>query len=294
MVPGDRPGQGRKNIVTEDTDSKVLEKLAELDKEEGGLPLLLKFYRDLLLVLSEARRQFEPGTPALKGLDAGTARERLKQGNPLLSADDLGSDIESLQPVFTRVREIFQGYAELFDGIPAGKANGRPLTEGAVRACFNGDSLPPDILNGAEEATVRAMVNLTLKPLLAACTEILSPGIELERWRRRQCPICGGLPDFAYLDRERGSRWLICSRCDHAWPFNRLQCPYCGTVDPSALAFFTDEKGLYRLHVCERCKCYLKTIDLRKTEDEVLPPLERLLTTDMDRQAREQGYRPPG
>lgn len=98
---------------------------------------------------------------------------------------------------------------------------------------------------------------------------------------------------MAYLDRERGSRWLLCSRCDFTWLYHRLQCPYCGNLDQNTLAFFSDEKGLYRLQVCECCKCYLKTIDLRKTDDEVLLPLERLLTTDMDRQAREEGYRSP-
>jgi FdhE protein len=71
-----------------------------------------------------------------------------------------------------------------------------------------------------------------------------------------------------------------------------LQCPYCGTQDQNALAYFTDDKGLYRLYVCEQCKHYLKAIDLRQAEAEVLFPLERFYTVDMDRQAQEQGYKP--
>jgi formate dehydrogenase maturation protein FdhE len=50
-------------------------------------------------------------------------------------------------------------------------------------------------------------------------------------------------------------------------------------------------KELYRLHMCVRCKRYLKTIDLRKTDKQVLMPLESLLTAETDRQAREKGYR---
>jgi FdhE protein len=95
---------------------------------------------------------------------------------------------------------------------------------------------------------------------------------------------------MAFLKRESGARWLLCSRCDTEWLFQRLECPYCGTQEQNALVFFTDEEELYRLYVCERCKCYLKAVDLRKTEAEVLLPLERLYTIDLDTQAVGKGY----
>ena len=85
---------------------------------------------------------------------------------------------------------------------------------------------------------------------------------------------------------------MICSRCDAEWLFQRLQCPYCGTTDQNALSYFTAGDELYRLYVCEQCKHYLKTVDLRQAKSEALMPLERLLTLDMDRQAQEQGYSP--
>ena len=87
-----------------------------------------------------------------------------------------------------------------------------------------------------------------------------------------------------------GLRGLLCSRCDAEWLFQRLQCPYCGTQNQAALAYFTDDEGVYRLYVCEQCHKYIKTIDLRHTESEVL--VERVLTLDMDRQAQEKGYKP--
>ena len=279
--------------MTQATEGKALKKLAELDREEGGLPLLLRFYRDLLLVQREARRQVETTLPAPAGLDAAGVREQLRQGVPLLCFEDLDGYIETLQPVFASVREVFHAYPGLFGHLADGPADGHALNAEMVKAWFEGKPMPPSALNGASEATLRSMIQFTLKPLLAACAEALAPRIDPEQWRRRCCPVCGGAPDMAYLDTERGARWLLCSRCDFNWLFHRLQCPHCGTEDQSALAFFTDEKGLYRLHVCERCKCYLKTIDLRKTDDEVLLPLERLLTADMDRQALEEGYRLP-
>ena len=57
----------------------------------------------------------------------------------------------------------------------------------------------------------------------------------------------------------------MCSKCAAEWLFQRLECPYCGTQDQNTLAYFTDDKGLYRLYICEHCRHYLKAIDLRQT-----------------------------
>ena len=279
--------------MTPGIENKILEKLARLESEEGGLPLLLQFYRDLLMVLRGAGGQASPLFPLPEGNDAEAIRQRLHRGIPLLGCDDLETAAASVLPVFVAVRETFQKYPQLFTGLPEA-ANGPLLTAEMIRAWFSGGPMPPSTLEGAAEITVRAMVHYAFKPLLAASIGALSPYIDPEKWRRRYCPVCGGLPDMAYLDRERGSRWLVCSRCDFAWLFPRLKCPYCGAEDQTALAFFTDDKGLYRLDVCERCKRYVKTIDLRNTEEDVLLPLERLLTEDMDGQARSKVTVCPG
>jgi FdhE protein len=100
-----------------------------------------------------------------------------------------------------------------------------------------------------------------------------------------------GKPDFAFIDKEKGARWLLCSRCDTGWLFQRLECPYCGNTDQNELAYFTDDTELYRLYICQRCHSYLKSIDLRKTDSEILLPLERVMTVDMDRQGQEKGYK---
>jgi FdhE protein len=91
---------------------------------------------------------------------------------------------------------------------------------------------------------------------------------------------------------EEGARWLVCGRCDAEWRFQRLECPFCGTRDQGNLAYFSGGQGLYRLYVCEECKGYIKAIDLRHSQSEVLLPLEWIGTLDMDRQACELGYRP--
>jgi len=129
-------------------------------------------------------------------------------------------------------------------------------------------------------------------PILLRYSEQLSPVVNQDSWRQKVCPVCGGKPDFAFLDKETGARWLICSRCDAEWLFLRLECPFCGNREQDSLAYLTDEKELYRLYTCQRCRTYIRTIDLRRSGENVLFPLERIVTLDLDRQAHEAGYQP--
>ena len=96
----------------------------------------------------------------------------------------------------------------------------------------------------------------------------------------------------AYLEEKEGARWLVCSRCDTEWLFRRFECPYCNNNDQAKLGYFTDDKGLYRLYFCEKCRKYIKAIDLRITEEKILFPVERILTLDIDSQALAEGYEP--
>ena len=278
--------------MTTDTNSRIFKKLKEQEKEEGGLPLLLEFYRELLQIQSRAQKRI--GTPE-PGLSSETIRKRMQKGLPLAGFDELDLDWALVREVFVEVIAAFASYQELFGETPERlrkQGAGRLLTKKAVKAWFTGKELPPTLLDGVSENLMQTLIQATLKPFLAGYSQALISSVEQEFWRRGYCPICGGSPDLAFLEKEYGARWLLCSRCDTEWLFQRLECPYCGTKEQNSLAFFTDDKGLYRLYVCEQCKCYLKAIDLRKAGTEILLPLERLYTIDLDSQAKEYGYSP--
>ncbi len=193
---------------------------------------------------------------------------------------------------------VFAEYPQLFGPALEGFKESEVdcfFTSEAVKAWFEGSSLPAGtVADKPSEYLLENIIQATLSPFLVSYSKPLLTEINPERWRRRYCPICGGIPDFAFLDKESGARWLLCSRCNAEWLFQRLECPYCGATDQNALSYFTDDKGLYRLYICEQCKRYLKAIDLRQAGAEVSLPLERLATMDIDAQAREQGYRPYG
>jgi len=110
-------------------------------------------------------------------------------------------------------------------------------------------------------------------------------------WYRAHCPICGGAPDFAALEKESGTRRLLCARCDFEWTFHRARCPFCNEDVPGKLGYFPSPDGIYRLYTCENCKRYLKTIDRRELAREVHLPAERVLTIAMDVAAQQAGYR---
>lgn len=268
----------------------IISQLKKRESKEGTLPQLLMFYQRLLRTQLRVEQKVASILEASLSSEATSAR--IERGLPLLSFDELALDLPLSQDIFVEVMAIFGEYPELFGKLPKRlrePSAGHLFTRKAARAWFEGAKLPST--DGVSEHLLAAVIHATLKPFLVSHAKTLLGFVEQEHWRRGYCPICGGSPDFASLDKERGARWLLCCRCDTEWLFQRLECPYCGNQDQNALAYFTGDEDLYRLYVCEQCKRYLKTIDLQQAKAEVLLPLERLYTSDIDRQAQEHGYK---
>lgn len=268
---------------------KLLKKLAARGKEEGVLPELLEFYRRLLQIQFNAEQRLDTlkTSPSTEGVN-----RRLEQGQSALDFAGLNLDWAFLREIFTQVMDIFIEYRPLFD-IPEAVDKTRypvPWLKKTVQSWFEGKNLPPGVTNALDEHHLADVLQATLRPFLAVHRKTLLPLVDQESWRRGYCPICGGRPDFAVLDKERGARWLICSRCDAEWLFQRLECPHCGTKDQNALAYFTDDEGRFRLCVCAQCQQYIKTVDLRLSKAEFQLPLERFFTLGIDIQAQEQAY----
>ncbi len=261
---------------------KLLQQLKERGREKGTSSDLLEFYEELLRIEFEAEERLGVAKVALK---SEFARKRLEEGLPLLELDKLELDLSYFKEVFSKVAATFLKYRHLLNPFPE-TFNVEELTplelKGMLEAWFEGKREYPlsDILQAA------------LKPFLSSYRRALACFVSQESWRRGYCPICGGAPDFAFLEEESGARWLVCSSCDFEWLFQRLECPGCGNTDQNLLGYFTDEEGRYRLYICEECKGYLKALDLRHFEAEFSPILERFFTLDMDLQAREKGYQP--
>ncbi len=274
-------------------ESKILDRLEEWEQREGRLPQVIEFYREILQIQNESKRRITVRKPSLAD---SLMQDRLREGIPLLLFKEFSPEWQQVQTVFEQVVVWTAKGCE--DYLEEGRnlvniGRNRSLLRRVARAWYQGRSLI-DIARAQriDDQLLNSTIAATLKPFLSVYATLLLPKVEQELWRRRYCPICGGKPDFAYLDKERGARWLFCSHCDSKWLFQRLECPYCGEQNQDDLAYFTDDKRLHRLYVCEQCHTYIKAIELGRAESEVLLPLERVMTLDMDKQAQEKGYKP--
>lgn len=273
-------------------DGNSLRKLEELERREGEFSGLAQFCRQLLALQSEAKSRF---VVSISKFGEVTGSPRLAQGVPLLSFEDLSlerAQVENLfQEVVTLLARDSPDLAEDSERL-SNIASDKSLLDDVVRAWYEGSPLADIVVaHNVDNELFAFVIGAVLKPFLSAYSEALLPLVNQEAWRRRCCPICGGKPDFAFLERERGTRWLCCPRCDAQWLFQRLECPYCGNQKHDSLAYLTDDEGLYRLYVCEECRSYIKAIDLRLAESDVSLLVERIITQDIDKQAQQAGYR---
>jgi len=280
--------------VTPETDNEVfLRRLEAEGKRRGFPPRFVEFYQRLFRIQSGAESRIGQARVALTEEEA---KQRLTDGSPLLVFDELALDWAPVQDILAQVVALFAEYSDLLGKLPRSLKEMKPypsLPKEVAKAWFEPTQLTETTTFGTNEYLLfEAIIHATLKPFLVSQAKALISLVDQENWRRAYCPICGGRPDLAFLDKERGSRWLMCCRCDAQWLYQRLQCPYCSTQNLDALYFFADATDLYRLYVCDQCHKYIKAIDLRRSESEISLPLERILTLDMDRQAEEKGYRP--
>jgi hypothetical protein len=111
-----------------------------------------------------------------------------------------------------------------------------------------------------------------------------------------RCPRCWGLPQVSYfaLSGEAlvsGPRYLVCSRCSHAWVHSRMCCAACGETATGRLPIYADGEQLPHLRVdaCDACRRYLLTVDLRK-DVAAVPVVDELAAIPLDLFAKERGY----
>ena len=280
-------------IKGRDRDKAIIRRLDGWSQSNTQWPTSIDTGIRLLRLGIEAKPRI--GTPR-PHLTRDAISSLLMQGKPVLTFDDLGLDWSLLEELFRAAVRILIG--ESADSQENSKrlnqlAANTPLLRQVARDYYNDIPLSATATEHCiDTPLMEACISAALAPSLAAQSEALSELVAQELWRRKSCPICGGVADFAFLEKEPGARWLICSRCNMEWPFQRIQCPYCGTQKHESLAYRTNSQGLYRLYTCEECHSYIKAIDLRKASPDVLLPLERILTVDLDRQAKEANYRP--
>jgi FdhE protein len=106
------------------------------------------------------------------------------------------------------------------------------------------------------------------------------------------CPFCSARPVAGVLrgEGEGAKRSLLCSLCSTEWLFRRVLCPNCGNEEKDALPAYTSEDfPLVRVEACDRCKTYIKSVDLTK-DGLAVPIADELATVALSVWAEDHGY----
>jgi FdhE protein len=132
----------------------------------------------------------------------------------------------------------------------------------------------------------------SLRPELEFIAEKYKDVVAKSQWTEGYCPVCGKDPKIGEIrEEEDGKRYLFCNQCGCKWYFNRIKCPFCGNDEHSSLAYFEvegDER--YRVEVCNKCRRYIKTVEVPKTEEEPNMDVEDIATLHLDMIASDEGY----
>ena len=277
-------------MAIRERDLAVLRALTGAREKHEELAELLDFYHDLYQVQFEAKASL----PEPQVRDDLATRWRLEGGIPQLSFGQLDVDEDFFAGLVTRVGEVLCRHNPAWESM----LSERPAQEQvalAKQVFETWDTLTspkPELERPGPETSMEQpqglVVGFALAPYLQRASEVILPNLDLTLWSQSHCPVCGGRPNFALLEEERGARRLMCSRCNSLWPYARVGCPFCESKEKQV--YYPSEDGVYRLYVCLSCNDYLKTMDLRGVFREVHPAVERLLTVGMDLAAKQEGY----
>jgi FdhE protein len=279
--------------------SSTIEKAVDaLQKLRPAYVNILDFYKKIFITQEEAAQhlQLEPIQ-----IPEHVLAIKIKEGFPLIQMSEFVLDIDASD----RLLEVLCHMASTANEVLSTAASGisKAMQTGSIKS----DLLYKKLLEsdddyfqkvahelGIEKRVLTFFVYTSVKPSLAVCARKLSSHLaSLDAWPKGICPVCGNFPGLATLE-EKGERWLFCSFCWTKWHVQRIFCAFCENEDQQTLHYFyTETESEYRVDTCDKCKNYLKTVDLRKIERVFYPPLEQVSTLHLDMKAGEMGYQNP-
>lgn len=231
----------------------------------------------------------------IEPLDEIDIESRLLTGEPLLDPCDVEID-----PV--RYRELV---SDICSAISENSPGGIPFkSHPASWPCLSDDALsgtrdalikggdldfgPDNKLSDADAELAKNVLWEGLAPFYRKCGSILTTKLEQSLWQRGFCPACGGAPLMGQY-RTGDGLWVVeCVLCHTGWNVQRASCPFCDELQGSLDYLYLEEDPSRRANYCKACKRYVKTVDMRNSEEVVLLPLEDIVTLSLDVAANEE------
>ncbi|PKN18542.1 MAG: formate dehydrogenase accessory protein FdhE [Deltaproteobacteria bacterium HGW-Deltaproteobacteria-6] len=171
--------------------------------------------------------------------------------------------------------------------------------ETIIRASFNpaeeealGKELKSSDTHDEQLDLIDLFIEESLRPELEVIAEQYAAAVEKSEWTEGYCPICGKEPKIGEIrESEDGRRYLFCHQCGCKWHFHRIKCPFCGNEEQHSLAYFAVEgEESHRVDVCNKCRRYIKIVELPKSSEDINLDVEDIATLHLDMLAYEEGY----
>jgi FdhE protein len=258
---------------------------------------LLDIMADILILRAEYRNSMK--NPIFR-VEENLITKKMEGGLPLI--DFMGKDYD-----LTRPKEYFNSLISIAEKrMPEVAQNIIDIIksqqfdwEKMIRASFDRKTEETDaqgLLSGREAEENIDLIDLfteeSLRPELESIAEKYGKIVEKSNWSEGYCPICGKEPKIGEIrDEEEGKRYLFCHQCGFKWYFHRIKCPFCGNEEQHSLAYFEVEgEERYRVDVCNKCRRYIKTVELPKSSEEPNLDVEDIATLHLDMIAYDEGY----
>ena len=152
-----------------------------------------------------------------------------------------------------------------------------------------------------EDLGVTGQTDLTSTTLAFVLASALTPFLEgpasrsmsaleadaREAGRSPVCPVCGSTATLAQVG-ETGSalgagRTLWCGLCHTEWEYDRIRCSRCGNRSQKSLHYLHVEgDDAHRLHVCDDCNGYIRTVFQANTNKPISFQVEDVAMAGLD------------
>lgn len=282
-----------------DAAAGIAEGLDLLVDERHPYGNVVRAFRELLV----ERAQFKS---ELKGCDVISLKApdpfRFERGVPLSSVENILDMIDDrlwiagarrLIPVmaksFPKIREdceiignmLFRSYLDPRAVMKAFLAGGE------------GEDWLLEYFAGIDPRTLSFALCQIAKPLIENISRNLSPLVNDLFWGKGYCPICGSMPELAFMQDDGEKRWLRCAACSHEWRFTLVMCPSCENENQEDFEiYYMAEREYESVDVCHKCRRYLPTIDMRKRPKPIAREVAALALIHLDAIARQNGFFP--
>jgi len=284
----------RKTMTEAITTNRIRKAVAAIKAERPAYATLLDFY-EALFVAQEIMKEKFFSDPV--EISQELISVKMKEGFPLVSVAEFPIPPDGPRHFLTTICRLVpqenallsEAASRLSTAIDDGTLDASALFSHLLQT----DDVSLENMAGkvaVDKAVLAFFAYHSIRPFLLECSEKLSGYLEGQApWEKGYCPVCGSVPALSIIN-EQGKRLLSCSVCGHEWVSPRLFCPFCENKEQKSLHyFFSEEEKGYRVDMCDKCRKYIKTLDLREIKHPVYPFLEYVSTLHLDMKAQEQG-----